>query len=175
MKKLLQTLCEAIKIGGWKKEEVVVLINNLPKIHLVIRDIMGVVDSDAKPVVPDSWRLIKHRDNGALKWDEKKVSLYSSEGDEEYVFLKELCKILENKNVLNASFLYFLLENKHLIPKEWKEKMVVFWGTKCRPKDRKDGLVFLALHYKEGEWEKGSIHFDNSDILRGGQVVPYFK
>jgi len=111
-----------------------------------------VIDCDAQPFVPDGWSIEEHRKGGAFKWDPVKVSLHLGRGQQNGKWIEgnRLRKELANKPVLNANILDYLLANPHLIPEEWKAKLVFFWGTIYR--DRRGGLCVRYLEWRGDRW-----------------------
>lgn len=90
-----------------------------------------IVDCDTIPFVPENWVIMEHRKNGQFVWDPSKISLYLSleQQNGKYIEGHRLRRELKHKLVLNANVLGFLLDHKELIPEEWKDKTVFFWGT----------------------------------------------
>jgi len=101
-----------------------------------------IIDCDADPFIPDSWKVEEHIKGGQFEWKPNKVGLYLSEKqkDGNSVEGNKLRKELKGKSVLNANVLDYLLANPQLIPKEWKSKAVFFWGTIYR---RSDGNLYV--------------------------------
>ncbi|MEK7630019.1 MAG: hypothetical protein AAB432_01375 [Patescibacteria group bacterium] len=96
-----------------------------------IKPIPHVIDCDANPFVPDGWKVEEHQKGGQFKWDPKAIELYLSKPQRKGKTINgnDLREELKNKSVLNANVLDYLLKNSHLIPEEWKGKLVFFWGT----------------------------------------------
>jgi hypothetical protein len=95
---------------------------------------MHLIDCNADPEIPDSFKLKEHHRGGDFAWDATKVKLIFDldqmggkliQGD-------ELRKKLEGARVLNVNVRDYLLKHPHLIPVEWRRKGVAaiyFWGT----------------------------------------------
>lgn len=124
--------------NNWSNAEVKKLCEGdfLAKILPVVRGLAEVkvvkhiINCDADPFLPKGWKKEKHHQGGQLEWDPAKVKLYMSKKQRDGVIKgDELRQELENKPVLNACVLDYLLANPHLIPEEWKGKAVFFWGT----------------------------------------------
>src|SRR5574344_2591556 len=66
-----------------------------------------------------------------LKINLKKIILFQPTEAGDHINLQNLEKKLEERSylTLSANVLDYLLEHKELIPKEWKEKRIVFLGT----------------------------------------------
>lgn len=114
-----------------------------------------VIDCDAKPLVPEGWTVEEHRRYRKLAWDATKVQLYLSwrqkgEGYLGFIKGRTLQKELKDRPVLNANVLDWLLGHTHLIPEEWKDKWVYFWGTIYR--DRFGDLRVRYLRWYDGRW-----------------------
>ena len=61
---------------------------------------------------------------------------------------------LANEPVLNANVLDYLLAHPTLIPDEWKDKYIFFWGTVYR--HSLGGLCVRYLCFSDGEWRSHS-------------------
>ncbi|MGC2459144.1 MAG: hypothetical protein WA435_14245 [Gallionellaceae bacterium] len=90
-----------------------------------------VIDCAADQPVRKGWAIEEHRNGGNLIWDAAQVELYLSQSQKagKWINGHELRKKLVRKPVLNANVLDYLLVHQSLIPKEWKGKVVFFWGT----------------------------------------------
>ncbi len=96
-----------------------------------------IVDLDAAPFIPKGWKLESHKKGGQFAWDSAQVTLHLEAGQQGGNAMKgtDLQKALEDKPVLNANALDFLLAHPELIPESWKDKYVFFWGTVYRFSD----------------------------------------
>jgi hypothetical protein len=64
----------------------------------------------------------------------------------------DLRKELEGRQpVMNANMLEFYLKNTHLIPSEWKDKAIFFWGTIYR--DVGGNLYVRYLYWRGDHWD----------------------
>ena len=122
--------------------------------HASITAIEHVIDSDANPFVPDGWSIEVHQKGGAFKWDKEsqKDALHLDEGQKNGKWIEgnKLRKELANQPVLNTNVLDYLFDHPHLIPEEWKRKVVFFWGTIYRYRD--GDLYVRCLHWHGGRW-----------------------
>ena len=113
-----------------------------------------VIDLDADPRIPhEGWKVEEHRKGGQFKWDASKIQLFLTKqqlegGSNEGNKLRKLWKELADMPVYNANLLYYLSDNPHLIPQEWKDKAVCFWGTIYR---NSDGRLFVRYLVWDGE------------------------
>ncbi len=121
-----------------------------------------IIDCDAKLFIPNGWRVenedqLVSRIRGQLILDTSKIKLYlsSKQQDGKYIEGNKLRKELASDPVLNANVLDYLLkfENQHLIPEEWKDKYIFFWGTIYRDSD--DNLCVRFLCFNDGAWYWG--------------------
>lgn len=116
-----------------------------------------IIDCDADPFVPDGWEVVEHHKGGQFKWNKEaqKDALYLSAAQKNgSIEGNKLRKELVGKPVLNANALDDLLANPHLIPEEWKDKYVFFWGTVYRISD---GDLFVRfLYWDVGGWYSSS-------------------
>ena len=117
-----------------------------------------VIDCDANPYVPNNWKVEEHIKGGELRWNPDEVELYLCDKQKGGTIEgNELRKLLKGKPVLNANVLDYLLANPQLIPEEWKDKAVFFWGTIYR---NSHGLLYVRfLYWLDDRW------FWNSDWL----------
>ena len=120
--------------------------------HASIVVIEHIIDLDADPFVPEGWKAEEHQKGGQFNWDASKVSLYLSDAQKSGKCIEgnKLREELAGKPVLNANVLDDLLANPHLIPEEWKEKYVFFWGTIYRHLD--ECLCVRCLCWTDPKW-----------------------
>ncbi len=116
-----------------------------------IRAIEHLIDCDANPFIPEGQSVEEHKKGGFFKFDLAKISLYlSKEQKEGGIEGNDLRKELENQPVLNANVLDYLLAHPYLIPEEWKDKTIFFWGTIYR---RPEGYLDVrCLRWDGSEW-----------------------
>jgi len=90
-----------------------------------------IIDANAKPFVPDGWKVVKHQKGRKFEWNPSKILLYLSDEQKngKHIEGNKLREELESKPVLNACVLDWLLAHPEFIPEEWKGKVVFFWGT----------------------------------------------
>ena len=115
-----------------------------------------VIDLDADPVVPDGWSVEAHRKDGQFTWDAAKVALFLAYGQQngKYVEGNKLRKELAEMPVFNVNLLDYLLKFPHLIPEEWKDKYIFFWGTIYRGPS--GHLSVRCLSFIGGSWRWSS-------------------
>ncbi|MCX6765628.1 MAG: hypothetical protein NT136_01545 [Candidatus Moranbacteria bacterium] len=152
----------AFRRGDWTNAEIKKLSEGdiLAQVRQVIlgyaeiKLIDHVINCDADPFVPSGWNVIRHKKGRQLKWDPTEISLYLSkkQRDRKVIEGNILHKELEKMPVLNANVLDYLLANPHLIPEEWKDKYVFFWGTIYR-----DSTGYLSVRYLD--WHGGRWHW----------------
>lgn len=118
--------------------------------------IKHVIDCDADPFIPSGWKVEEHQKGGQFTWDAAQVELYLSDLQKNGKAIEgnKLRKELNGKPVLNATVLDYLLEHPQLIPKEWKDKYVFFWGTIYR--GSVGNLRVRDLYWSAGGWRCGS-------------------
>jgi hypothetical protein len=113
------------------------------------------VNLNADPLIPEGLSVKEHWRGGRLAFDPDQTDLYLSDEqgvEEGGVAGTQLREELKDQRVFNANLLDWLLlpENQRLIPEEWKDKKVFFWGTiYCE-----DGeyLVVRYLCCRKGIW-----------------------
>lgn len=106
-------------------------------------------------------------------------SVVSTEKSREVNFSRLLSeyKLIElNKNTpqkdltetgLNGAALGYLLKNQELIPVEWRNKVIVFTGTKYNDGD--GNILYLNLYYFENEWVWGRTYIN--EILEKNYAI----
>ena len=115
-----------------------------------------VIDLDADPRIPyDGWKVEEHKKGGQFKWDASKVQLFLNKKQQDGGSIEgnKLRKELADMPVYNANLLDYLLDNPHLIPEEWKGKVICFWGTIYR--DLGDNLYVCCLVWDGGRCRQG--------------------
>lgn len=124
-----------------------------------IKPIEHVIDCDADPFIPSSWKVEEHKKGGPLALDLSKVKLHLSpnQQDDKAIEGKKLRKELASEPVFNANVLDYLLAHPELIPEEWKKdekgntRYIFFWGTIYR--DSGGGLCVRFLCFSGGRWD----------------------
>lgn len=124
-----------------------------------IKDIFHVIDCDADPLIPKAqeWTVEEHRKGGRITWNPSKVGLYLSEFQRncrdctKSVEGYDLQKCIVGQRVLNANVLDYLLEHPYLIPQEWKDRLVFFWGTVYKGADGR--LRIRCLYWRSAWWD----------------------
>lgn len=164
----------AFRRGNWTNEQIKRLsegdlLTQVRKVILnlsVIKDIEHWIDCDAKPFAPDKLKVEEHRPGGQWKFDLQKISFYLSESQKNGdISAGDLRKKLKNKPVLNANVLDYLLARPELIPEEWKNKRIFFWGTIYR--NSADCPCVRYLSFFDGRWECDKA-WVGSSVLSGG-------
>lgn len=135
----------------------------------------SIIDSSALPFIPSGWTVESHDPEAWVSFDSNKANLYWSDlqkGEMRYIEGYKLQKELSGLPILNANVLDHLLSNKDLIPKNWKNKYIFFWGTIYRSPG---GLLAvrcllwtesLGWHWS-GHWLGGSFGRDCPTVLAG--------
>lgn len=153
-------LDHAFERNGWSSQEVKLLssgdlLANVRQVilgHASITVMEHVIDCDADPFVPNSWKVEEHQKAGPFTWDAAKVEFHLANGQKNGKVIEgnKLRKELSDKLTLNANVLDYLLAHPHLIPEEWKGKAVFFWGTVYR---NSDGSLFVRyLCWNDDRW-----------------------
>ena len=161
----MNQLGDALEAAGFTPDDVTKLrsfsqlgeFNNVLKGNAKIVLVKHVIDCDALPYIPNGWEVrpedqLLNTVKGQLEWDPTKIALYLSESQKNGKVIKgeKLRKELGNQPILNANVLDFLLAHPDLIPEEWKDKAVFFWGTTYRGSD--GGLCVRCLTWHGSRW-----------------------
>lgn len=134
----MNQLADALEKAGFTADDITRLkqYRDLTKIkqlligHAEISNVKYVVDLGRDAFIPSSgWRVDMHHKGEHWQWSADKLGFYLYEGQEIGIRGYELCRQFENMPVFNANLLDYLLKNKQLIPAEWKDRTIYFWGT----------------------------------------------
>lgn len=112
-----------------------------------------IINCDVDPYLPRDWKVEEHTTRrGQFEFDPTKIILHLDEEQQigGVIAGNKLREKLKGKPVLNANVLDYLLANPGLIPEEWKEKFIFFWGTIYR--DLRDGLCVRCLDWDGDGW-----------------------
>jgi len=109
-----------------------------------------IIDFDVDPFIPGlgtvyEWKVVEHRPCGQFEWDSTKIKLWLSSIQQTKIPLlgEDLRQEIASQLVLNANVLDYLLANQELIPIEWRDKDVCFWGTTYQFPDGSFGVRCL--------------------------------
>lgn len=121
-----------------------------------IRIVSHLIDCSAQPMIPEGWRIepedqIASRFQGELVWSPEKIRLHLDDAQKTGTIVgNDLKKKLEGQLVLPANVLDYLIAHPALIPLDWKEKAVFFWGTIYR---NSVGSAYVRfLDWDGGRW-----------------------
>ncbi|MFA5024863.1 MAG: hypothetical protein WC523_08035 [Patescibacteria group bacterium] len=109
------------------------------------------IDCNVTPHTPYNYTIKEHQTGGLIKFIPSQISLYASKEQAGYLTISgyELWEEVKKLPVLNANVLDYLWNNKNLIPEEWKDKIIYFWGTIY---DSKDGPRVRCLEWNGLMW-----------------------
>ncbi len=150
---LLNQLADALENANFSAGDVTKLkqFGNLKGIKDVLYGsaeiIEHLINCDADPYLPNGWSVEEHQKGGQFSFNPTKVELYLSKKS---IVGNDLRKEIKSKKVLNANVLDYLLDQPELIPDDWKEKHVFFFGTIYR--DSGDNLYVRCLHWHGSRW-----------------------
>lgn len=132
-----------------------------------------IIDCDADPFVPGGWQVVEHNKMGQIQWDPAKVTFYHSEKRKYSPISGDMLREeLKTQPVLNANILDYLWKNSQLIPKDWKDKWVFFWGTLYN--NAGGALSVRCLIWDGDEWCWGACNVvDGFDSHQGGDFRKY--
>ena len=110
------------------------------------------IDCDADPFIPEGWTIEEHKKGGMFKFNPRDISLYLSKKQQKGNSIEgnKLRKELADQPVLNVNVLDGLLKHQELIPEEWKDKCIFFWGTIYRCSD--GNLFVRCLYWYGSRW-----------------------
>ncbi len=158
----LNQLGNALEKEGWTVADVTKLKQskelNKIKDFLYGKDLIAFIDTDAQPFIRRGMEVVSHTGSGMLRWPLNKLQLFlCKEQEKNYQEGNELRKVIESlkgKKVLNANVLDYLLVHQELIPDNWKDKAVYFWGTIYR--DSGGEFCVRCLYRRDYRWRSGS-------------------
>ena len=171
----MNQLGDALEAAGFTPDDVTKLrsfsqlgeFNNVLKGNAMIALVKYIIDCDALPYIPDGWEVrqedqLLNTVKGQLEWDPTKIAFYLSDGQKDGKVIKgeKLRKELGNQPILNANVLDYLFAHPDLIPEEWKDKAVFFWGTTYRGSG--GSLVVRYLRWRGSRW-RWSCHWLGGD------------
>lgn len=87
-----------------------------------------IIDCDARPIVPEGWELVDHKQGGSFKWH--------------FDLAASLSSILSRQPVINACVFDFLFANPRLIPKEIGDSYFIFRGSVFHGRNDAEGKFF---------------------------------
>ncbi len=153
---LIDVACKGDALGEFRR----VLLGEATIVHKEY-----VIDCDAFPFVPDGYAVESHFKGGAYTWvkEAQAEALYLSDQQEGRIGTDSNSSIpghylygeLVSRNipVLNANVLMFLLKYPQIIPEEWRNRRVHFWGTVYRNKN--NHRYVLCLYCTNNVWQWG--------------------
>lgn len=162
---LANELKMAFRRNGWTEEQIKKAASGdfLAKVRRVlIGDAViafkKTVDTNAPPWIPQGLFVAYHqttgpRNTGLLEWNPLRVVLWVAEGqkgDKGISGYQLYQEITQKVTSLNANVLDYLLEHPQLIPEEWKDKDVFFWGTIYR--NIRGNQFVRCLHWGGRRW-----------------------
>lgn len=164
----MNQLADALEVAGFTSADVTKLRSpdELRKFKLVLdrkSEIVAfenVIYCDADPFVPMDLEVAEHQQGGQFEWNPDKIELYFCDEQKNCVEIDghELRQKLEERLVPNANVLDYLLKHPQLIPDEWKEKWIYFWGTIYRGSD--GSLYVRCLSCYKNQWSWRSVWLD---------------
>ncbi len=81
------------------------------------------------PFIPQNWKVYRHiKQDSNWLWDPEELVLRTAKIGE-YIDANELANRIGTKDLFNANLLDYLLSYSEIIPKEWIDKSVYFFGT----------------------------------------------
>ena len=118
--------------------------------NVVVSPTSTIVDLDLDPPSFVDWTIESHTRGGKIDVAKTKIGLCLSEAQKIGMWGKTLRKELQDKPVLNINLLTFYLAHPSLIPEDWKEKQIFFWGTIRR--DPLGGLWVGYMYWSGEHW-----------------------
>lgn len=124
--------------NGWTNAEIKTLseknlladILQVVKGQAEIRFKEYLIDCRKTPFIPDGLFIVEHRKFDSFKLNPSYTKLDLSRRVKNMSLSGvDMRKYLAKKWVMNANILDFLIDHPNLIPENWKNKVIYFWGT----------------------------------------------
>jgi hypothetical protein len=141
-KKIRLTIADLIELtaglveNGYSREQVFFLIRDLKKLkcfvngEAILQSKVHMIDCDTKPEFLGK-TVAEHQKGGMWNFDPDKITLRKVEkqiaGDD--ILARHVYKEIACLPVLNSNVLDYLLQHQEIIPDDWKDKYIFFWGT----------------------------------------------
>ena len=130
------------------------------------------IDCNKDPETLYGMQVIEHQKTGPVYWDPDRVELYCHEKQSRNgIGGEELQAVMADKSALNANVLTYLHDNPHLIPHDWRDKMIFFWGTIYRHSSGQPAVYFLSFKGGKLGWDYGFYCFGESWHRRATAAV----
>lgn len=130
----------------------------------------NIIDCGAEPLCPEGMSIAEHHNQGRFEWDPKRVTLYLDESQENggrisgYKLRKRFGGLYPS--LLNANVLDHLLVHPDLVPDEWKDKVISFWGTIYQDSSRLGvRTLFFDPDKEEWDWAYAWLGFDWGEVF----------
>ncbi len=166
----MNQLGDALENAGFSTEDVTKLkqFSNLKGFRDVLNGKAEIsypehlIDCDSAPFVLNDLTVEEHKKGGFFKFDPAKIFLYLSKKQiKGMIDGHDLRKELADKPVMNANVLDYLLAHPELIPEEWKDKCIFFWGTIYR---NSVGYLYVRFLYWNGSKCYWDFHWLGNDF-----------
>ena len=158
-------LDHAFERNGWTPADVKKLSSGdvLKKVRQVVLGAASIqvtkhlIDLTADPFIPEGWAVEEHqkpagKKNSFFAWDASRVKFHLDPGqkDGKTINGNTLRTKLGGQQVLNANVLDYLFAHPELVPEEWKDKAIFFWGTIYR--NSGGNLYVRCLYWGVSRW-----------------------
>jgi len=113
-----------------------------------------VIDCDAKPFCPKYWKVFAHKKSGEIIWNSKSIVLSRLIEVGKLSSAQEIPQETTGVSILNAAVLDYLLSHPYLMPEEWKNGHICFWGTIYSYKiGNRDTFWIRRLVWMGNDWQ----------------------
>ncbi len=149
-----------IKLTGEDGPEYEYQLNRYLRKQLCWESIVHTIDCDADPFIPKQFRVDEHVKQGCRIWAPDAVRLIVPEGLPEpksgngFPTIGQMIPMLRSRPTCNTNLLDYLLQYPYLIPVQWREFEIYFFGTVLGFKGRQD---IRCLRWHEINWEWSSL------------------
>jgi len=115
------------------------------------------IDCEANPILPEGWTIIRHYKFGIVKWNIDNVSLYvvpKLQEKRNKIRGYDIRDATEGRFALNINAMKYLLRRQCLIPENWRDKAIVFWGTIARDHKRFPQVFYMYWDTESKRWKR---------------------
>lgn len=114
---------------------------------------------------------VGRRGSSLLEWNSSRITLWRPPSLKQRTIDDVEALVVHKHKVLNATVRDYLLRYQDLIPQDWREKILCFYGTifsKARAK-----RFVPTIRWEDGKWE--NVFYDTSKPFEGNMFVPILQ
>ena len=136
-----------------------------------------IVDFDASPLAYRNLKVVEHKKAGKWRFEPSQLELHFCKSQQEVGYCNPASRVyseLATEPVVNANLLDFYLLHKDLIPQEWKNQSIYFWGTIYSHQDGSGRYVrFLMWVESSGGWISSEDDFTGDSLTSNCPAIVF--